>query len=272
MKRQILLWLMIFILPTLGIAQQLESSTSETHRKYFGEDSLVAALKFENFNYNEPKMNTQGLLMGVAGIYEHPLTNSSLVFNFEFLTGKAAYEGETWGGNPISASNQFDVYQLEAQYHLKSLSPLGSASITPLTGLGLRGTAQDKESAGDYRREYYYLYASAGLEFTWALKANSRINFSGQMNYLLSGYNNTHLSDASESMPDVTLNFIYGTAYRLLLEYDFPWANDHEIQVSLNYSVWSIQPSQSQDLGGGLQVYEPVNQTFLTGLNVGYLF
>ena len=275
MNRHFLLSITMLLLPTLGIAEESLISSAEFSRKYMNEDSLVAALKFESFNYNEPNMNTQGLLMGVEGRFEHPLSTSlpsTLVFNFEFLTGKANYTGVTWGGQPITSTNQFDIYQLETQYHLNNVSQIGLAGVTPLVGLGLRGTAQDKESEGDYRREYYYLYASAGLEFTWVLKTNSRIKFLGQADYLLNGYNNTHLSDAPGNMPDVTLNFTSGSAYRLSIEYDFPWDYGHEIQVSLNYTVWSLQASQSQALGGDSQVYEPVNQTFLTGLNVGYLF
>ncbi len=267
--------LMTFAAPFNELNEQKSSSItfdpSSTAKRSF----LFVGARIENFDYNEPVMTSKGLLYGVGGYFQYHLQNESLIqVNFELLTGRTDYTGSTWEQEPVTASNQFSVYEVSSEYQFHNLYQQ-NATLVPLVGGGVRGTFQNKESAGDYRREYYYLYVIGGLqlEIPSPVDHHSSIIFRAQKNILVAGANNTHLSDARSDLPDVLLKFTSGSAYRVEIQYNHQLADLHQVQFALNYTSWSIQQSEYVEIGEGRPpVYEPENQTYLMGLNLSYLF
>ena len=241
-------------------------------RVWSGPDRFYLGTEVDGLEYKEPFMKQVGLLLGLRTEFQHDLESNftalnELGLNLKLLTGRLNYDGETWGGRPLAASNQFTLYEVSSQGGWN----IGS-HLRPFVGLGLRGTFQNRESTNDYRREYYYLYSEFGSQFQFRLQKESVILISLQENMMVGGYNKSYLSEMPQHLPDVVVNFTSGLATQVAIKFQWRKNDAQIIRCGLNFLNWEVQQSQVANIGLGNQVFEPINQSQVLGLELDYLY
>ncbi len=271
-KSERLAFLGVMLVGALGFGAEMESRQNwEEVGQRSSENEVTAAVLMQNFDYNESVMNVRGPLIGMGAQLTHFMDESfALQVNAEAMTGRTVYTGSTWDGAPATSENQFVIAEVSTHL-LRKLQWSPEFSIAPLVGLGIRYTFQDKESRGDYRREYDYVYAGAGMQAIFLLKERTSLLLKVEYDVLVQGANKTYLSDATK-YSDVTMAFNSGSAWKLTAEYNFLLEEGKPLQLLLSYADWNIAQSQLSFVSANRYVYEPSNQTYVTGLSLGYTF
>jgi hypothetical protein len=240
-------------------------------------------LATSTYKYSEEKMQQSGAMNGFAlGTRIHPPASSSSFFidgGIEYFTGKPEYDGQTFGGTPVTASSKNHFYTVQGLVGTTlAPDPYSSALVIDLSGGGAYRYLDEKtDGKGTYEREQTYIYAPLVGQVRYA--TSPRVTFVGglELDIFLAGRNTSHLSQLSPEIHDVEFKQEDGTGSKLFAGFNVNMQNT-ELTFQLFYRQWNIEDSNvvlsdlTDDDGNQVSVLEPKNETTQTGLMVGLTF
>ena len=161
------------------VSQTMDKSGLQAMSFYIGPEIY-------SFEYKESKMSEKGPFAGVSlGFTSRswaryvPFERSGFMFGAEgrFAYGNVDYDGQTWGGTPVTADGLDDL-NLEGRVLLGADFLGGDTVNTMYSGLGYRYLSDDmSEFSGGYLRESNYFYVPVGYQFINTYKAGWSIGF-----------------------------------------------------------------------------------------------
>jgi hypothetical protein len=233
----------------------------------------ILGFQVSNFYYQEPGlMNDSGYLYGLVFQYlNQRKPGMQFRVDGEFAMGTLNYVGHFMDGSPAQFNGErFRIFEVNATW-ARDTYQAPPMVFSPFYGLGYRSTFDNKDNESDYRRDYYYLYGTFGLQwrFRHSSKASSKIR--AGLSPLFGGSNKTYLSDFDADFPDVTLPYTSGVAQKIAYEYTTLLANNRNLVAGISYTRWSVSASQIARTPIGNFV-EPGNDTIITAINLSYLF
>ncbi|KIX13467.1 hypothetical protein [Dethiosulfatarculus sandiegensis] len=237
---------------------------------------LGVGYQLTHMKYTESGIEEKGFLNGLYlnATWHTPTYGMMLKLEGEVGVGTIDYDGETWGGTPVSSSG--DNQLLNLRFALgKDLDISPTAAITPYLGLALRYWNDKQDGSGGYERETTYYYLPIGIELNIKPQDNMRLTFTAEYDFFLSGKNKSHLSDVSPGFNDVDLDQNSGMGFRLAarLVWDMQTI---AFTAEPFFRYWDIDESDRALLTFWGQpvsnVVEPDNDTKIFGLRLGVLF
>ena len=154
-------------------------------------------------------------------------------------------------------------------------------TVTPFTGIGARYLNDDTggrvTSVGHYgyERESRYFYTPIGLETSFILNPRWTFGASIEYDYLLKGYQTSHLSDVDLGYSDIKNRQTDGYGYRGALRLE---RKTEQLDIILESFArkWKISDSEIEPVFyNGVLVgygYEPKNESTEYGLKAGIKF
>jgi len=235
-----------------------------------------------SFRYKEPGyMKEEGTFYGIAVGYtyrgwihdppEQTLSDDKTMIRAEgrFAFGQVDYEGETWGGTPVTQDN-IDDFAMEGRL-LLGPEWLGEDILNTLyAGIGYRYLNDDSSSdPGGYERESNYYYIPMGYEINTSIRAGWSLVGKVEFDYFIWGLQKTHLSDVG--LFDVENHQGSGHGYRASIKLQKMSKNAvFVIEPFLRY--WDIDDSGVEYAGYGIYVLEPANETTEYGIQLIWMF
>ncbi len=222
---------------------------------------LQVGLELGHLDYDEPDvMELKGTMLGINGSLTHVAGNRS-VWSVE---GRAAfgdieYDGETWGGTPITRDSADYILEIRGLFGWHLPNP-GGYRLTPFAGLGYRYWNNQIEGPGSYEREIHYLYSPLGLEYARRFDSKWAMSVSGEYDLFWSGGVESHLSDAGAGLPDVTNDQNSGSGFRTSWQLRRVLAKS-VVSFGLVLRYWDIADSERAFIPGVGYVIEPANHT-----------
>jgi hypothetical protein len=268
--------LLIFSLFSLPFLKAAPAHAEKLPDSLLPSFELGIGYQLSHMKYSEDIMDEKGFLHGLYLNATWHTQDWEMMFRLagEASMGTIDYDGQTWGGTPISSSG--DNQLLNLRFALGKdfvISP--AAAFTPYLGLALRYWNDKQDSTGGYERETTYYYLPIGLEFNMKPKDNMRLTLTAEYDFFLSGQNKSHLSDVNPGFNDVDLDQNNGMGFRLAarLAWDMETIG-FSVEPFLRY--WDIDESDSATLSFWgtpvSRVVEPDNDTTIIGLRLGVLF
>jgi hypothetical protein len=157
------------------VASFIQEDDKEIIRQKY---SFSLGTEISYIKYNEPYVEEKGVMYGIVGSYAY---HNKLMAKLEgkFAYGQMEYDGETWGGIPLTVSDIPD-YMLELRALLGYDFVVKAVTITPNLGIGYRWLQDNgqKQSNSGYERNSNYCYLPIGIETVaklangWSLGAN----------------------------------------------------------------------------------------------------
>jgi len=224
-------------------------------------------------------MEEEGFFYGVKGAYTYrgwlPSSGEEVKKATDGLTlrcearyaiGKVDYDGQTWGGDPITISD-IDDRTMELR-PLIGFSRLGRDNESILyTGFGYRYLRDDlSEFPGGYERESNYYYIPIGMNYTSVKRDVWNIGGTCEFDFLVSGLQKSHLSDWNESLPDIENKQKRGWGLRGSLRIEKGTKANFVIEPFMR--LWAIDNSEIEVVEGLGSVHEPENYTFEGGISI----
>ncbi len=230
------------------------------------------------FKYEEPGlMEEEGVFYGARLGYTYrdwvpassrkSPSNGGGMFRAEgrFAFGQVDYDGETWGGSPLTFDNQ-DDFVFEGRLLLGADMLRGDTLNTLYAGVGYRYLYDDLGSGGlgGYERESNYLYIPLGYQFDSSHKVGWSFGATAEFDLFLWGQQNTHLSDVG--FVDIENEQDSGYGLRGSVRFQkHGEKTDFIIEPFIRY--WNIDKSDVV-----LGVYEPANETLEYGIQLIWRF
>jgi hypothetical protein len=264
----------VSLLPILVLALALSSTAFAAGSGH--ELSLSAGTAV--LNYEESRMQEEGVLYGAGLSYAYlGEAGWSLGMEGEIWGGRVEYDGETWGGAPLSSEG--DDYILGGRGTAGWVFSRGLIEVELFTGFGARYWNDDQEGSGFYERETTYYYSPLGLRVSKRFAPDKRWRLQAAAEYDLfwAGRNESHLSDADPAFNDPVLETGFGDGWGLRIS-----CTVTRVMESLSVSAtpflryWDVEASDKEDLtSGGVvvgRVYEPENETSMAGILLALSF
>lgn len=221
------------------------------------------------FEYQEPGLMTDSARLKGFNIQAHlPVRNHShalMTANYEELSGPGLYEGSLWDGTPIKSDTQNSVKTLQGVLGYQNQLD-EQTLVRPFLGLGIRNLVNTQSGEGAYKRASTYNFMPIGIE--WTKMANKDLNWGLQLEYnvFLDGKVKSHFSDVSPDYPDIESRQNLGYGYRVIGKIKWTY-NNLRFQLEPFYHFWKIEDSDRKKFSDDFLVFEPANQTKLTGAN-----
>jgi hypothetical protein len=235
-----------------------------------------------SFRYKEPGyMREEGTFYGIAVGYtyrgwipnlpEQTLSDSKTMIRAEgrFAFGQVDYEGQTWGGTPVTQDN-IDDFAMEGRL-LLGPEWLGEDILNTLyAGIGYRYLNDDSSSdPGGYERESNYYYIPIGYEVNTNIRAGWSLAGKVEFDYFIWGLQRTHLSDVG--LLDVDNHQDGGHGYRASLKLQ-KRSKDAVFVIEPFIRYWDIDDSDVEYAGYDIYVLEPANETTEYGVQLIWMF
>ena len=285
-----IMYLMLLLIGSIVLGQDESSGTLLSAKRH----SFEIGPEIYYFDYKELKpwciwdifaetveMEESGVFYGVTGAYTYrPWAPSAgkagssdsggLMLRTEgrYAQGEVDYEGQTWGGEPLTISG-IDDHTMEFR-PLVGLDFTSTNSIGTLyTGFGYRYLNDDSSDfIGGYERESNYYYLPIGITSTARQTGEGWfIGGTFEFDFLLRGVQQTHLSDVG--LQDVENDQNTGWGLRASIKF--------EKRGKLNFTLepfvraWFIEASEAETIyigGEPLMVLEPKNETVELGISL----
>ncbi len=294
MRRITLLALTIVLLVVVGctsVNKDINTTSTPTDAKVIGQTpkrhSFEVGPELYYFNYEETRSNfdqdetimeEEGIFYGVTGAYtfrewvsesgeQDSLDGKGLILRAEgrFAVGTVDYDGQTWGGEPLTI-NDIDDHTMELRplIGFSSMSKTGEGVL--YTGFGYRYLNDDMSKfSGGYERESNYYYIPIGITGTGLENADGwTTGLTFEFDCLLKGLQKSHLSDAGLGLSDVENKQNKGWGLRASMRFIRRGNMAFEPFVRL----WVIDDSEVEIIEDGVAGYEPENETFEVGVNI----
>ena len=235
-----------------------------------------------SFRYKEPGyMKEEGTFYGVVVGYTYRgwipdppkqiLSDNKTMIRAEgrFAFGQVDYEGETWGGTPVTQDN-IDDFAMEGRL-LLGLEWLGEDILNTLyAGIGYRYLNDDSSSdPGGYERESNYYYIPIGYEVNTNIRAGWSLVGKVEFDYFIWGLQRTHLSDVG--LLDVDNQQDGGHGYRASVKFQ-KMSKDAVFVIEPFLRYWDIDNSDVEYAGYDIYVREPANETTEYGIQLIWMF
>ncbi len=222
-------------------------------------------LTLSDYTYKEPSLDVK--LEGIHIGAEYTTTMSFSNDWFMSLNGRFAYGKPDYSGSGTEENNPNWFVDLRPLFG-KDI-PVGSAVITPYTGVGYRILKNDNRGitstdAWGYRRESRYFYLPLGVTHRFALDSEAQLISTLEFDYLLSGNQRSTLSDVP-GYPDVDNRQDSGYGFKVSSMYH---VNGYSIGPYIDY--WNINTSDLDDTYHNY--YEPHNTTVEFGIKASMRF
>ncbi len=219
------------------------------------------------YQYKEPGvMSLKGVKLGLDLHATRVLQNDGFIRgDLRYAAGVVDYNSENTG----SASGEQDLY-LELRGLLGRQWALDSSVLAAYTGLGYRylfndGRGITNTGYGGYRRESNYVYLPIGIIHRRLLDDQARLESTLEIDTLLFGVQNSHLSDVGGGYSDVTNNQGSGYGLKLSVMYQkYLWAIGPFMHY-WNIGQSEIVPEIRYGVPTGWGLVEPNNNTLEFG-------
>jgi len=231
-----------------------------------------------NFDQDEIIMEEEGIFYGVTGAYtfrewvsgsdeQDSLGGKGLIFRAEgrFAVGTVDYDGQTWGGNPLTISDIDDhTMELRPLIGFSSMSKTGEGVL--YTGFGYRYLNDDMSKfSGGYERESNYYYIPIGITGTSPENADGwTAGLTFEFDCLLQGLQKSHFSDTGLGFSDVENKQNKGWGLRASMKF----IRRGNLAFEPFARLWVIDDSEFEIIEDGNAVYEPENETIEVGVNI----
>ena len=228
--------------------------------------------KYEETSGGSELMQEDGILNGLHAALTYHSEGKPLMWRAEgrFAGGELDYDGQTWGGDPVTADTDDFILGLRGLVgwdceHERFASTLFS-------GLGYRYWNDEIDGLGGYEREISWLYIPVGVEAATPLNEHWIFGASVEGDVLAYGWVKSHLSDAVPGFNDPTVKQDFGSGYGvqtfIYLKRQTKGPISWSIGVFADY--WDIDESDEETLTyyGILAgwVVEPDNETTQVGV------
>jgi hypothetical protein len=275
--------LLLFILLTTPILCETAAPATRANRSFESPDEEVDNYfprPRPNFSvggiylyelYKEPGyMDVTGSLFGFSAQGTYYMNESAILSGeVDYAYGPLKYDGATQEGTPISYDLNGSINNWRGLARL--WYPVSRTFYAMWSGgLGLRFLSTEKGGyAGGYRREINYTYLPLQFEFGQNLRRFSWSVFA-EYDFFMGGTVNSHVSDATDELPDFENSQSEGSGYRFGSH--IKW-NLHSFAISVDpyIQLWRIGASD-RAYGGGQVFIEPDNETTIFALAVHIAF
>lgn len=259
----------------------------------FGETTVKSMVKEHNFKVgpdvryfeyveDEADIEIAGYMYGISGEYAyHGISkeNNYLMANidFELLGGSLDYDGQTWGGEPISEDTKDLIIQLRGLIGFDMLL-FKNQLITPFVGIGYRYWYDDIGGAGGYEREIQYMYSPVGIKTLHPLSDKWKMGLSAEYDIFLGGRVKSYLSNVNSDYNDPDVEQGFGDGYGLRASAYIKKLIKKGLSISIEPYIryWKVDQSARADLtfnGNKIgEVYEPENEATSYGLHINFIF
>lgn len=206
------------------------------------------------------------------------LRASKVLQNETFIRGDLRYAFGTvdYNSNGTGSASGVPDWYIEARGLVGKDWVINDAVLSPYIGLGYRYLSNDARGitstgAAGYRRESIYFYLPIGVIHRNSLNDQARLASTLEYDHLLTGKQNSRLSDAGLGYSDVTNNQTSGYGLKLSVIYERDdWA------LGPYFYYWNIDQSDMSLLyQNGVPVgigWEPKNDTVEFGLKASQQF
>ncbi len=232
------------------------------------------------FDYEEDGVNMEeeGFMYGMVGSYVFQ-GQDGLYFasTLEIDYGELDYDGETWGGTPVSADTEDWIIQWRCLLGLTVYDDR-ALSVIPFAGIGYRYWYDDIKASGGYEREIHYWYVPLGVKLAGALPYGWQVAVSAEYDFFLGGRVKSYLSDANFAFndPEVDQDFASGYGLRASMGFQKRITDGLDLLIEPFLRYWDIDKSDYATLTYYgtyyATVYEPANTTMSYGIRVGLRF
>jgi len=236
------------------------------------------------FKYKEPGvMEDEGTFYGVRFGYtfrdwvpaspkESPLDGGTM-FRAEgrYAYGKVTYDGSLSNGTPYTVHGIED-FVVEGRLLLGADMLRGDTLNTLYAGMGYRYLNDDTsfDPAG-YERESNYLYVPLGFQFDSSDRLGWSWGFNTEVDFLIVGYQRSHLSDLGPAWDDVESRQESGYGYRASVRLQHK-GEDAIFVIEPFFRYWDIDKSEVAYDRFGVGWIEPANETTEAGVQLFWMF
>lgn len=165
----------------------------------------------ESFDYGEYEsgqiMELRGSLSTINVSARFPLGGKIFVRDYTFgqielsiSRGELTYEGQTWGGDPLTANSRDNVYRFKGCFG--STYSVDQAVLEAYGGFWARYWANKLEGGGGYRRRIPQLFWLGGASLRFNAGSNLSIGIGGEGSSLSFGTVKSFLSDVNTHFND----------------------------------------------------------------------
>ena len=231
-----------------------------------------------SFKYEESVMDEEGVFYGfnlgctwrqwVPDSQNEPLPDGGATLGFEARAafGQVDYDGALNDGTPLTIDN-IDDYTLETRAILGTDWLRTDTMHTVYTGLGYRYLNDDLavHPAG-YERQSNYIYLPIGYRFDAGLDEGWSWSARIEYDLFLWGNQESYLSDADPTLPDVDTDQDSGFGYRASVRIQHKYS-DSVFIIEPFFRFWDIEDSDIS-----LGYYEPANETTEFGVKLIWMF
>lgn len=227
-------------------------------------------VEWVSFHYSEPdsaKMREDGSMVGVFATYSWAFDRMALRAEVSYDWGTIDYDGwlidfETGEMmTPIQLDTPNSVLNMRLTGGPRLKMGTGTATITPVTGLGFRFLLNDLPGYGGYTREQTYWYVPVGVE------ASGRLG--DGWGYVLRAEYDFFLSGSNDSGGDhFTQDTGYGLHVSVGLSSAFAGPNPITVTLEPFFRYWNVDDSSVTPDGW----FEPANHCSEYGIKCSVLF
>ncbi len=245
--------------------------------------AMDIGLEVYSFKYEESGiMEEEGVFYGVRFGYtfrgwlpvspKKSPSDGGAMFRAEcrFAFGQVDYEGETWGGSPLTIDN-IDDFVFEGRLLLGGDMLRGDTLNTLYAGIGYRYLNDDTSFyPGGYERESNYLYVPLGYQFDSSHKVGWSFGFGAEFDIFIVGMQRSHLSDIDPAYSDADNRQNSGYGYRASVRFQHK-SEDAIFTIEPFFRYWDIDDSEVEYFWWGSGV-EPANETTEIGVQLFWMF
>ena len=220
-------------------------------------------------------MEISGYMPGVWGTitFRDPLY---FQLSGRYSWGELEYDGSLSDGTPLTADSEDYIYELRGLIGPALPTEEGEPVVSVYTGLGLRYWNNMLQAPSGYEREIQQLYLPLGIDARGPLGETSRWHGMLELDLLLHGSVESHLSDVDSTYEDASNRQQFGTGvgFRGSIAFEFSLGGNAHFAIGPFFRVWHVEESDPDtvDLGGPVEVGEPTNQTFVGGLQASLVW
>lgn len=237
------------------------------------------SFKYQEYQYG-PIMEMQGSLSTINISTRFPLGGNLFFQDYSFgriggsiSRGQLTYEGETWGGDPLTAITKERLYRFKGS--IGAAYTVDEAVLEPYGGLWVRSWADKLKDPGGYRRRITQFFLLGGASLRIDAGPYMVLGLGAEGYELSYGRVKSYLSDVDRGFNDPVVEQDQGYG---LKGYVRSWINLFGLVVRIEGygSYLDIEGSDFATLSyNGIEyteVHEPDNTTIVYGVNLSLVW
>jgi len=186
-------------------------------------------------------------------------------------SGQVDYDGSLSDGTPYTIDSIRD-FLFEGRLLLGADVLHGDTLNTLYAGIGYRYLKDDSSfDPSGYERQSNYLYVPLGYQLDSSRKAGWSFGFNAEFDFLIVGYQRSHLSDISPAWDDVENRQDSGYGYRTSVRFQHK-SEDAIFVIEPFFRYWDIDDSEVAFDRDGWRWSEPANETTEVGIQLFLMF